>query len=94
MFIESLRTDSLYLGGGNSGIRVSQLVGFLCFVGGTALIGYMLWRCKKQEESGEYVPVFTAPVAESQADETESAEEEEHATEEQKETEEDNGNSD
>lgn len=36
MFIESLRTDSLMLG--NSGIRVSMLVGFLCFVLGLAII--------------------------------------------------------
>ena len=60
MFIEALRTDSLYLGGGDSGIRASQLVGFLCFVLGTALIIYMLIRCKKLEAKGEYVPVFTA----------------------------------
>lgn len=30
MFIEGLRTDSLYIG--NTGIRVSQLIAFLCFI--------------------------------------------------------------
>ena len=57
-FIEGLRTDSLYLGGGDSGIRVSQLVGFICFVVGTALMVYLLIRTKKQEMAGTYVPVF------------------------------------
>jgi phosphatidylglycerol:prolipoprotein diacylglycerol transferase len=64
MLIEGLRTDSLYLGGGNSGIRVSQLVGFLCFVLGTALMIYMFIRTKKQQQRGEYVPVFAGVTAE------------------------------
>lgn len=37
MFIEGLRTDSLYVGP----VRISQLVGFACFVVGVALI---VWR--------------------------------------------------
>ena len=60
MFIEGLRTDSLYLGGGDDGIRVSQLVGFLSFVICTGLIVYMLIRVHKQKKAGEYVPVFTS----------------------------------
>ena len=58
MFIEGLRTDSLYLGGGDSGIRVSQLVGLLCFLGFTALIVVGLIRTRKQKKTGEYTPVF------------------------------------
>lgn len=63
MFIEGLRTDSLYLG--NTNIRVSQLVGFLCFVVFTGLIVYMLVRVHKQVKAGTYVPVFPAAVSES-----------------------------
>jgi phosphatidylglycerol:prolipoprotein diacylglycerol transferase len=73
MFIEALRTDSLYLGGGDSGIRASQLVGFLCFVLGTALIIYMLIRCKKLEAKGEYVPVFAAVTAQANEEVAEPA---------------------
>ena len=93
MFIEGLRTDSLYLGGGNSGIRVSQLVAAICFVGGTALIGYMLWRCKKQEASGEYVPVFAPVQIESEGEASEGEDASQPSEQEQKETE-DDGNSD
>ena len=68
MFIEGLRTDSLYLG--NTNIRVSQLVGFLCFVVFTGLIVYMLVGVRKKMKGGSYVPVFPAPADEQ----TESAE--------------------
>lgn len=96
MFIEGLRTDSLYLGGGNSGIRVSQLVGFLCFVGGTALIVYMLMRCKKQEARGEYVPVFTAVASDESTSEEpkDGAEETAEPTAQEQEKEQDNGQAD
>ncbi len=47
MLIEGLRTDSLYLG--NTGIRVSQLVGALCFVACAGLIIYLLIRVHKQQ---------------------------------------------
>lgn len=45
MFIEGLRTDSLYAGP----FRISQLVGFVCFVAGLALIitGYVLAAKRK-----------------------------------------------
>lgn len=44
MFIEGFRTDSLYV----SGIRISQLIGLLCFVVGTVLI--IIYRNKKRSE--------------------------------------------
>ena len=80
MFIEGLRTDSLYLGGGNSGIRVSQLVGFLCFVIGTGLMIYMFIRTKKQEARGEYVPVFV-PVNKTEEEQEDEASESKTANE-------------
>lgn len=49
MFIEGLRTDSLYIG--NSGIRISQLIGFLLFMVATALIVYGLIYVKKNPDS-------------------------------------------
>ena len=49
MFIEGLRTDALYIG--NTGIRVSQLLGFLLFAVGTALIVYGLIFVKKNPDS-------------------------------------------
>ncbi|MBR3687152.1 MAG: prolipoprotein diacylglyceryl transferase [Clostridia bacterium] len=45
MFIEGLRTDSLYLG--NTGIRISQLVGLICFVVFGALLVVGLIYSKK-----------------------------------------------
>ena len=49
MFIEGLRTDALYIG--NSGIRVSQLLAFVLFAVGSALIVYGLIYVKKHPES-------------------------------------------
>ena len=49
MFIEGLRTDALYIG--NSGIRVSQLLGFLLFAVATALIVYGFIYVKKNPDS-------------------------------------------
>ncbi len=47
MFIEGLRTDSLYLG--DTGIRISQLVGFLCFIiaGGLWVAGLVMAKTGK-----------------------------------------------
>lgn len=45
MFIEGLRTDSLYVGE----IRISQLVGFLCFIAGLGLIIFFTIRAVKKE---------------------------------------------
>ncbi len=80
MLIESLRTDSLYIGGGNEGIRVSQLVGLLCFVICTGLIVYMLVRVHQQMKQGTYTPVFPAAVP-SEATETAEAQESTEAVE-------------
>ena len=43
MFIELLRTDSLYVGP----IRISSLVGLICFIVGAAAIVYKLIKAKK-----------------------------------------------
>jgi phosphatidylglycerol:prolipoprotein diacylglycerol transferase len=55
MLIEGLRTDSLYIGV----FRVSQVVGFLCFVICTTLLIYLQFRSKrKQKDAEEYVSVY------------------------------------
>ena len=45
MFIEGLRTDSLYVGV----FRISQVVGFVCFVVGTAMLIYFLAKARRAE---------------------------------------------
>jgi phosphatidylglycerol:prolipoprotein diacylglycerol transferase len=45
MFIEGLRTDSLYIGV----FRISQVVGFLCFAICGGLLAYLLLRAKRRE---------------------------------------------
>lgn len=46
MFIEGLRTDSLMLGP----FRISQVVGLICFVAGTALIVWgRIYTCRKEK---------------------------------------------
>lgn len=47
MFIEGLRTDSLYLGG--TGIRVSQLLGLLLFLAATGLMIFGYIKTKKDD---------------------------------------------
>ena len=55
MFIEGLRTDSLYIGV----FRISQVVGFLCFVICTTLLVYLLWVQHRKKLDGEsYIPVY------------------------------------
>ena len=55
MFVEGLRTDSLYIGV----FRISQVVGFCCFIIGTALIFMGLTKAKKTAlENADYVPVY------------------------------------
>jgi len=55
MFIEGLRTDSLYVGV----FRISQVVGFCCFAIGTALLIYGFIKAKKVAcEGQDYAPVY------------------------------------
>ncbi len=55
MFVEGLRTDSLYIGV----FRVSQVVGFLCFVICTTLLVYFFVREKRKEkDKEEYVSQY------------------------------------
>ncbi len=55
MLIEGLRTDSLYIGV----FRISQVVGFLCFVICTALLIFFHIRGKRKAKDGEdYAPVY------------------------------------
>ena len=55
MFIEGLRTDSLYVGV----FRISQVIGFVCFVVGTVLIILGLLNAKKLRlAQGDYEPVY------------------------------------
>ena len=49
MFIEGLRTDSLYIG--DTGIRVSQMLGFLLFAISTAMLVYILANINKKSKS-------------------------------------------
>jgi phosphatidylglycerol:prolipoprotein diacylglycerol transferase len=49
MFIEGLRTDSLYVGV----FRISQVVGFLCFVIGVAAIAYGIAKSRKLQLQGD-----------------------------------------
>lgn len=85
MFIEGLRTDSLYIGGT---IRISQLVGFLCFViGGILLIVFGIKARKAKLAEGEYQSVYnlsdkekTETVSEVKTEETEEIKEDEKTT--------------
>ncbi len=55
MLIEGLRTDSLYVGV----FRISQVIGFLCFViGGIALIINLVRASRKQKDSVDYALAY------------------------------------
>ncbi|NLW74214.1 MAG: prolipoprotein diacylglyceryl transferase [Clostridiales bacterium] len=55
MFIEGLRTDSLYAGV----FRISQVIGFVCFIAGSALMIRGLLKAKKAAyEAADYEPVY------------------------------------
>ena len=55
MLIDGLRTDSLYIGV----FRISQVVGFLCFVICTVLLVYILFRQHRAVKDTEtYAPVY------------------------------------
>lgn len=67
MFIEGLRTDSLYIFGN---IRVSQLVGFLSFAFGLVLIFYMLHKTKGKNISPFSQPLYYGVKATKSTDKT------------------------
>ena len=71
MFIEGLRTDALYIG--QTGIRVSQLLGFLLFVVATALIILGLIYVKNHPDS-KLAVANNAPVVEENEEKTEDGE--------------------
>ncbi len=98
MFIEGLRTDSLYLG--STSIRVSQLVALICLIAGPALIATALILQKKRPGLIPVVDLRTPMVteatvtedgAEESVDRTEEAVE---APQENEQEEEQNGNQD
>ena len=68
MFIEGLRTDSLYVGP----FRISQVVGALCFVGGVAAIII----CTVFVRRGKFLPQLAVCWAEDMPGETVDANEE------------------
>jgi phosphatidylglycerol:prolipoprotein diacylglycerol transferase len=68
MFIEGLRTDALYIG--QTGIRVSQLLGFLLFAVASALIVFGLVYVKNHPDSKLAIANNT-PVVEEKRAETE-----------------------
>ncbi|MBO5845226.1 MAG: prolipoprotein diacylglyceryl transferase [Clostridia bacterium] len=49
MFIEGLRTDSLYVGV----FRISQVLGFLCFLVGASVLIYMLAKIRREKLTNE-----------------------------------------
>ena len=55
MLIEGLRTDSLYVGV----FRISQVIGFLCFVIGAILLTVFLFRSRRQRLTDmDYAPTY------------------------------------
>ena len=83
MLLEGIREaqDTLFLGD----FRISQIVGFLCFVLGTAALIALFMKYKNQKlENAEYEGVYTSVKAKLPTDETD----EEEKTEETEETEE------
>lgn len=71
MFIEGLRTDSLYIFKGlisESGLRISQLVGLLCFVVGLILLIAFLHKAKHHRQLSDFVTVRELPVRRATAD--------------------------
>ena len=57
MFIEGLRTDSLYIPG--TPFRISQIVGFLCFALGMIAIIVLLVKANRKEKDAEaYAPAY------------------------------------
>ena len=71
MLIEGLRTDSLMLGV----FRVSQIVGFLCFVAGAVLLIVNLAKARRAELSAEgYESIYSNPATTEKSEEATKAE--------------------
>jgi hypothetical protein len=71
MFIEGLRTDSLYVGV----FRISQVVGFACFVVGTILLIYNLSKVRRAAITDtSYEPAYPKFAHGSNAQESNDAE--------------------
>ncbi len=83
-FIEMLRTDSLYIPG--TPVRISMLVGFVCFIGGIAAMIVLGIRAKKDPEKvlegAYYGKNEYKNEPEKKEEKTEEEEEEEEETEE------------
>ncbi len=76
MFIEGLRTDSLYIPG--TVFRISQVVGFICFVVGTVLLVLGLLRARRARLTAKkYTPAYPKFVttASTQGEQTDANEE-------------------
>lgn len=57
MIIEGLRTDSLYIPG--TVLRISQVIGFLCFaIGAVALTVLLVKANRREKDSIEYTPTY------------------------------------
>ncbi|MBE6633222.1 MAG: prolipoprotein diacylglyceryl transferase [Ruminococcaceae bacterium] len=73
MFIEGLRTDSLYILKGvasDSGLRISQCVGLICFVVGLSMLIAFGYRFRAKRPLSEIVTVREVPVRRVSADGT------------------------
>ena len=77
MLIEGLRTDSLWLG--NPDIRVSQILGFLCFISGIVLLilGMVKYKNQKLENDESYEGVYLTAKAKLSDDDDDADENEE-----------------
>lgn len=77
MLIEGLRTDSLYVGV----FRISQVVGFLCFVVGAILLIVKLSKARRARLAEvDYTPAYASGIVNNEPEEVaEEAEEKEEA---------------
>ena len=72
MLIEGLRTDSLYIGV----FRISQVVGFVCFVVGAILLIYNFVKARRAELSGLAYEAAYPKLTHTQTDAADEAVEE------------------
>ena len=85
-FIEMLRTDSLYIPG--TPVRISMLVGFVCFIGGIAAMIVLGIRAKKDPEKVLEGAYYGKNEYKNEPEKKEEKTEEEEEEEETEETEE------